>query len=442
MTLPDALQAGIDEVVGAGDRRELERAARALSDAYRAGGSPAARAARTKGDVAAYLATRAPATFAAAAEVFRQIGLARPGWAPASILDLGAGPGIAAWAAVQAWPGIVDRHARRGGARDGARRQGARRARAAGAAAGASGRWPTWAARRHRQTSSLVSYVIGELEPATLARFAGARLVARRRHARDRSSRERPRATSACSRFAPQSSPPAARRSRRAPTTTPCPLPEGDWCHFATRLARSRTHRLAKGAERGFEDEKFAYAVLTRSPHPAAAAARDPPPRPAARPRRARPLHRGRPRAPHGLEARRGRLPQGAQGRLGRHALSSDICVTLAPCSGSPSSPVRRPGSARRPHACSPPGAGTASSSPAAQTGCARWPRRPAARPSRATSATARPSRRSPRASSNGTRPSTRSSTTRAFPPAASSRTSSSTSSRRSPASTTSAASG
>ena len=53
------------------------------------------------------------------------------------------------------------------------------------------------------------------------------------------------------------------------PHDAPCPLPEGDWCHFATRLARSRTHRLAKGAERGFEDEKFAYAVLTRSSHPA-----------------------------------------------------------------------------------------------------------------------------------------------------------------------------
>jgi hypothetical protein len=57
-----------------------------------------------------------------------------------------------------------------------------------------------------------------------------------------------------------------ARRSRRAPTTA-LPAARGDWCHFATRLARSRTHRLAKGAERGFEDEKFAYAVLTRSPH-------------------------------------------------------------------------------------------------------------------------------------------------------------------------------
>src|SRR6478672_3619501 len=65
VTLPDTLQAGIDEVVGAGNRSELERDARSLSDTYRAGGSPAARAARSKGDVAAYLATRAPATYAA-----------------------------------------------------------------------------------------------------------------------------------------------------------------------------------------------------------------------------------------------------------------------------------------------------------------------------------------------------------------------------------------
>jgi ribosomal protein RSM22 (predicted rRNA methylase) len=52
------------------------------------------------------------------------------------------------------------------------------------------------------------------------------------------------------------------------PHDAPCPLPEGDWCHFATRLPRSRTHRIAKGAERGFEDEKFSFVVLCRSPHP------------------------------------------------------------------------------------------------------------------------------------------------------------------------------
>src|SRR6478672_3282384 len=74
VTIPQALQAGIDEIVAAGDRRDIERAA------------------RTKSDVVAYLATRAPATYAAAAAVLGQIQLVRPEWAPASILDLGAGP--------------------------------------------------------------------------------------------------------------------------------------------------------------------------------------------------------------------------------------------------------------------------------------------------------------------------------------------------------------
>ena len=54
--------------------------------------------------MAAYLAYRAPATFAAAAAVFRQVQRQRPDWAPRSLLDAGAGPGVAAWAAVAAWP--------------------------------------------------------------------------------------------------------------------------------------------------------------------------------------------------------------------------------------------------------------------------------------------------------------------------------------------------
>jgi ribosomal protein RSM22 (predicted rRNA methylase) len=278
--LPEPLQTGIDELVRACEPRALERSARALSETYRAGGAPAARAARTAGDVAAYLATRAPATYAATAEVFRQIRRARPAWAPESILDLGAGPGVATWAAVEAWPGIANAtlveaepEMIRAGTSLAAQGRGVlQRATWTAADAGAAGA---------EADLVVVSYVIGELEPATLRAFV--------EHAWSLSADTlvvvEPGTTGGYERvLAARAIPLAAGGSTLAPCPhdEPCPLPEGDWCHFSTRLARSRTHRLAKGAERGFEDEKFAYAVICRSPHavPGARVIRRPEPRP------------------------------------------------------------------------------------------------------------------------------------------------------------------
>jgi ribosomal protein RSM22 (predicted rRNA methylase) len=43
-----------------------------------------------------------------------------------------------------------------------------------------------------------------------------------------------------------------------------CPIAAPDWCHFVQRLPRSRDHRLAKGADAPFEDEKFAYVAAAR----------------------------------------------------------------------------------------------------------------------------------------------------------------------------------
>jgi ribosomal protein RSM22 (predicted rRNA methylase) len=51
-----------------------------------------------------------------------------------------------------------------------------------------------------------------------------------------------------------------------------CPLAAPDWCHFTQRLPRLRAHMQVKGAELPFEDEKFSYVALTRTPverHPA-----------------------------------------------------------------------------------------------------------------------------------------------------------------------------
>jgi ribosomal protein RSM22 (predicted rRNA methylase) len=44
-----------------------------------------------------------------------------------------------------------------------------------------------------------------------------------------------------------------------------CPLAAPDWCHFTQRLPRSRAHKALKDGELPFEDEKFAYVALTRT---------------------------------------------------------------------------------------------------------------------------------------------------------------------------------
>ncbi|MEI7760638.1 MAG: small ribosomal subunit Rsm22 family protein [Thermoleophilia bacterium] len=280
MTLPPTLQTGIDELLRGVGAQELERASRALSDAYRAGGPSAARAARTPVDVAAYLATRAPATYAAAAEVFAQISTLRPDWAPASVLDLGAGPGIASWAALEAWRAITavtcieaePAMARAGTTLAAHGQEGLRQAIWTVSDAGMAGA---------RADLVVVSYVIGELKQGAregLVRRAWERTG-------DTLVIVEPGTTAGYQRvLAARAAVIEAGGSTLAPCPhdTGCPLSEGDWCHFVTRLPRSRAHRLAKGADRGFEDEKFAYVALSRSTslRPEARVIRRPDPRP------------------------------------------------------------------------------------------------------------------------------------------------------------------
>jgi len=266
VTLPHGIQAGIDELVGAVPPAELERAARALSDRYRGGGAGAIRAARTPTDVAAYLATRAPATYAAAADVCRRMQLVRPEWEPSSLLDLGAGPGVASWAALATWPGIAGITLVEA---EQAMASAGRELAAAGPGALREARWDASPLGSTTARADLVvaCYLIGELAPAELPGFV--------EHAwslaADTLVVVEPGTTDGYRRILSVRDAVLAEGGSvlaPCPHEQPCPLPAGDWCHFSTRLPRTRAHRLAKDAERGFEDEKFAYVVLGRSPQP------------------------------------------------------------------------------------------------------------------------------------------------------------------------------
>src|SRR6185503_19060557 len=101
--LPPALRAALDRALEGVPRKGLaERAAR-TSAAYRAG-RPSAGVIRDAEDALAYALTRLPATYAACATVLGEAARRAPGFAPASLLDAGAGTGAASWAATEVWP--------------------------------------------------------------------------------------------------------------------------------------------------------------------------------------------------------------------------------------------------------------------------------------------------------------------------------------------------
>ena len=106
MTRPPPLSAAIEEQVSRFDTKALTRAAEELSRDYRTGAQ--ARKTPLLSDLhrAAYLVTRLPATYAAVQAVLEETKLRLSQMSIRSLLDLGAGPGTAAWAALEVFPQI------------------------------------------------------------------------------------------------------------------------------------------------------------------------------------------------------------------------------------------------------------------------------------------------------------------------------------------------
>ncbi len=86
--------------------RDLSGPAWALSERYRSGEMTEESRGFAAGQLQAYLATRVPATFAVTRRVLSELASLKPDWAPTSLLDLGAGPGTATWAAMAVFPSI------------------------------------------------------------------------------------------------------------------------------------------------------------------------------------------------------------------------------------------------------------------------------------------------------------------------------------------------
>ena len=262
MELPAEVRQAVEDAARRVDRRELAEAARELSRKYRDETGRGRRLAVSAADAAAYAAVRMPATYAAVAAALTY---ARQVCDPEirTVLDAGAGTGAAEWAAAGVLGGdlhytLVEREP----AMAGLGRELMARAGFPGTADWVNGDLRDL---REGERCDLVvsSYALGELtpedraaaaerlwglagkllllvEPGTPAAY-GQLMELRRRLVRI-----------------------GARVAAPCPYGGECPLPEGDWCHFTCRVARSRLHKQLKGGDAPYEDEKFSYLALVR----------------------------------------------------------------------------------------------------------------------------------------------------------------------------------
>src|SRR5579872_7183111 len=102
--LPPALRAVLDAKLHALSRSDTAVRAAVISKTYRDGGGSGT--IRTETDALAYALARMPATYAAVVASLNALTEIRPDFAPASLLDVGAGPGTATWAAAETFTSL------------------------------------------------------------------------------------------------------------------------------------------------------------------------------------------------------------------------------------------------------------------------------------------------------------------------------------------------
>src|SRR4030081_1208060 len=97
--LPAELKAALDARLQGLSRSDAAQRAALISRTYRDGGGSGA--IRSEADALAYALARMPATYAAVTAGLNALVEIRPDFAPKKLLDVGAGPGTATWAAAE-----------------------------------------------------------------------------------------------------------------------------------------------------------------------------------------------------------------------------------------------------------------------------------------------------------------------------------------------------
>jgi ribosomal protein RSM22 (predicted rRNA methylase) len=265
MELPPSLRHAVDQALEGVSAAQLAAATQALSQRYRNEVRDGRMHLSDQLAAQAYIATRMPATFAAIHCALAAAAQRLPDFSPTTLLDIGAGPGTALWAAQSVWPNLQAATLVEASASIRAMGQ-----KLAAANTLQAIDWKDADIRRgitNAAPADLVTlaYVLDELEPAERGKLVDALWNA----TRGLLVIVEPGTTAGWRRILEaraQIISAGAHVIAPCPHAHACPIAEPDWCHFSARVARSRIHRLAKGGEVPWEDEKFAYLIASRTP--------------------------------------------------------------------------------------------------------------------------------------------------------------------------------
>jgi ribosomal protein RSM22 (predicted rRNA methylase) len=264
MQLPLPLRRAIEQELSACDGTKLRAASARLSESYRQG--RATGALDSAEQLAAYLAVRLPATFAAVVLALRWT-RESCGEEVRTLLDLGSGPGTALWAAVEVFstldaataierdPRLIETGRRLSAHAEHSALHSVNWLQGDLTAAIPEGAWDlvvcSYALNELREASraefirkawARTKKLLIVIEPGTTSGFANVLAVRTRLLAE------------------------GAILAAPCPNSLACPMTgRGDWCHFAGRVERTADHRRLKDATLGHEDEKFSYVAFSRS---------------------------------------------------------------------------------------------------------------------------------------------------------------------------------
>lgn len=268
MFLPEELRRSIDNLLARSPTHVLSRASVDLTGRYRSSErDQISTFMQSEAHRLAYLAVRMPATYAVNRRVFEECRDRIPDFAPLTCMDIGAGPGTATWAAVEAFPQLSQAFLFE---KDVAlMKLGTELMQEASSSALREAKWQEAdffeSVSFPESDLTVLSYVAGEL-PSDVALGLVEKVWKATGKVMVIIEPGTPHGYKKIIAFRTQLLELGAFLVAPCPHQRACPLQGNDWCHFPVRLERSSLHRAVKDVSMGFEDEKYSYIVASKEP--------------------------------------------------------------------------------------------------------------------------------------------------------------------------------